>query len=64
MRPPRLLSFENAMYYEIAASWWARRVSNPYLQDKVSQYFQWKVNRKYKRYYSMFVYSKEMDKKK
>lgn len=47
------ISKEQALLYEIRASWWASWVSNPFLQDLASRYFAWKVRRKFGRYQQM-----------
>lgn len=36
--------------YEIASSWWASWIGNPWLQELAAQYFAWKVGRKYRRF--------------
>lgn len=36
--------------YEIASSWWASWISNPWLQELTARYFAWKVGRKYRRF--------------
>jgi hypothetical protein len=49
-----------ALSYEIRASWWANRVSNPFLQDLAGRYFAWKVRRKFGRYQQMIEAGKRL----
>ncbi len=48
-RPP-VMSIEHLMLYEISSSWWARGISNDWLQNLAARYFAWKTKRKYARY--------------
>lgn len=41
---------EDALYYEVGASWWARHVSWKWAQAMTSRYYAWKVNRKWARH--------------
>ena len=43
------ISYEQALFYEIQASWWVSWVSIDWMRDIAARYFAWKVRRKMRR---------------
>lgn len=49
-RPMPLLTLQQAVEYEIAASWWAGWIGCTWLNDATASYFAWKATRKHRHY--------------
>lgn len=52
----KIIEKNQLLEYEIAASWWAKYITHPELQELSASYFAWKVKRKYKRYTKAFYF--------